>query len=321
MNKNEKYITEASLEDSFIFGMFNKNNTATTQMVSFIKSAVLLDKSYIEEQYIQMKRTRLSPLVEKVLAAFDRGDIQLMYSKTAKIPVSIPFIVRRDDNRIVATIFISNFTALSKDGESITIPMKNLYVLMESAYIALYIQTNPGMIQRNTALMKVCNSVYTSMFMRILNKDYSLSLDKNLFDDVSFIVSRFFLEKMWEIQNKDIIYNYAASTCLSPNYTELTRISDSYDEAEIKDISDLLLFIKTLSPRMESISVRFFIERYMNTYQGGAIMAIDYLPYLFFVIINILLGASLMKQMALIEIVKNTKGMNLFYAELSKIIE
>ena len=50
-------------------------------------------------------------------------------------------------------------------------------------------------------------------------------------------------------------------------------------------------------------------------------MAIDYLPYLFFVIINILLGASLMKQMALIEIVKNTKGMNLFYAELSKIIE
>lgn len=320
MNENEVYVKEASLEDSFIFNTFNANKTATNQIITFIKNAVLLDKSYIEEQCIQIKRTRISPLAGKVLEAFENGDIQLMFSKTAKVSIAIPFIVRRDDNRIVSTIFISSFTALSDDGESITIPMKKLYVLMESAYIALFIQTHPGILQRNTALMKVCNSIYTTMLIRILNKDYSLSLDKNLFDDISFIISKFFLEKIWEIKNEDVIYNYASSLCLTPNHMELKTISNSYNEASIENVGDLLMFMKTLSPRLESISIRFFIERYMNTYQGGAIMAIDYLPYLFFIIIDTLLGGFMVSSMGIKDIVKNTKGVNMFYAELVKTI-
>ena len=101
---------------------------------------------------------------------------------------------------------------------------------------------------------------------------------------------------------------------------ELKTISNSYNEASIENVGDLLMFMKTLSPRLESISIRFFIERYMNTYQGGAIMAIDYLPYLFFIIIDTLLGGFMVSSMGIKDIVKNTKGVNMFYAELVKTI-
>lgn len=314
------YITEASIEDSFTFSLFNVNKNITKNMVSFIKTGVLLDKSYIEEQYIQIKKTRLSPLVDKVLDAFDNGEIELIYSKHAKVSISFPFVVRKSEGKIVSTIFISNFSTLSKDSNSININMKDLYVLLESAYVARFMNVHANLIQRNTGLMKICNSVYTAMFMRILNREYALSLDKALYDNVSFVISRFFLEKVWGTTNTDVIYNYASSTSTAPNHMELDIVNEAYSNAGIKDISDALLFLKTLSPRLESISVRYMVERYMNTYHGGSILAMDNLPYLFLVIINIMMGAFLVSQTALSEIIKSTKGMNAFYSELGKVL-
>ena len=49
-------------------------------------------------------------------------------------------------------------------------------------------------------------------------------------------------------------------------------------------------------------------------------MAIDAVPYMFYIVINVLLGGFLINVQTLSDMVKNTKGIHLFYAELSKII-
>ena len=321
-----EYFKEATMEDSYIFGVFNNNKEVTTKMLSFLKSSVLIDKSYIQEQLIQIERTRISPLASAVLTAYERGDIELRFSKNVNTPTAIPYIVRQSKSTqlnptgIIATVFISNFSGLTKDGNALNIPMKNLYVLMESAYIALYIHKHPMVLERSSGLMKICNLIYTEMFMRILNKEYALSITKDLYDRTAFFISKFFLENVWELKSKSIIDNTAMSVVLSPDRADLSNALVAYDQANIRSINELINFIKGMSPRMNDLNLKYFIQRYLNTYHGGSIMAIDYLPYLFYVIINTLLGAFLMSQTTLSDIIKNVKGIQGFYPELTRMV-
>lgn len=316
----EKFYMEASIEDSYIYKSFNASNSLIQKIVKYIKTSVALDKSYFEEQYMQMKRTSISPLSRKVIDAFDAGKIELLYSRETKIGTSIPFIIRKNENgQVVATIFISTFSVLDKN-DNLTIPVKQIYALMESAYVALQLQLYPTNIQRNATLMKLCASTYVEMIMRILNKDYALSLDKPLYDKVTYSLKRFFLTNIWNYPNKDLIEAYASSDLKFIEELDLSLTQQAYGDAQINDINDLMNFIKTLSPRMKELNTRYFIERFVNTYHGSSILSIDYLPYVFFVVINILLGSFLISQAALNDIIKNINGMQKFYPELSKII-
>ena len=311
----------ATLENSYIYKSFNASNAFIDKFVKFIKSGVALDRSYIEEQYSQINKVAFSPLTKKVLAAFDSGEIELLYSKTVKIGISFPFIIRRrSDGKIIATIFISSFTNLNSDDNAIPIPVKQLYALMESAYIALKIQQNPMGVQKDTTLMKICTSIYKDMMMRILNKEYALTIDKSLEEKVSYIIIRFFLEKVWEYPNTSLIHSYASYQFQNLEAGDLDLLKLSYDNAQVTDFNSMITFLKTVSPRLKDINTRYMIERYVNTYHGSSILAIDYLPYTFFVIINVLLGSFLISQVSLNDIIKSTKGINSFYPELSKIV-
>ena len=315
-----KYLKESSMEDSFIYKSFNASNGVVEKLVKYIKTAVLLDSSFIEEQYMQIKKLSISPLTQKVIEAYDNGDIELLYSRDVKIGTSMPFIIRRNANgKIVATIFIATFGVVDKDN-NMNIPVKQLYALMESAYVALEMQKNPTKIQRNAGLMRICASVYTAMFMRILNKLYALTTDRALHDKASYAITRFFLERVWEYPNTGLIESYATADLKYIEQLDLDLTKQGYDSAQVKDLNDLVLFVKTLSPRMGDLNTRYFIEQYVNTYHGASIMAMDYLPYVFFVIINIILSSFLISQTALNDLIKNIKGINKFYPELSKMI-
>ncbi len=313
------YFTEATLEDSFIYKTFNNSNNVLQTITAALKNGIHLDKSYIEEQYLQIKKSHMSPLARDVMAAYDNGDIEIVYTKTEKVPVSIPFILRRGRTGTIATIFISSFGSLDSSSSYISIPSKNLYVLLESAYIALKIQDEPTKIARSAGLAKICNEIYTKMVLNILNRDYALSLDKTIYPQITYIVSKFFLTRIWGSINPNIIKSYATSLCINPNPIDIDSVDEKYDNADIKDISDLLMFLKTLTPRLNNLSVKYFMERYITTYNPSAILSIDYLPYLFFVITNTLLGAFIVSQNSLSGIVKDTKSINTFYQELSMI--
>ena len=168
--------------------------------------------------------------------------------------------------------------------------------------------------------MQACNFVYTEMFIRILNKEYALSITKDLYDRIAVLISKFFLENVWELKNKSIVDNTAMSVVLAPDRADLANAIGTYEQANVRTINELIMFIKGLSPRMNDLNLKYFIQRYLNTYHGGSIMALDYLPYLLYVIINTLLGSFLMSQNTLSDIVKNAKGIQNFYPELTKTI-
>lgn len=311
------FFVESSMEDSYIYKTFNASNSLVERLVKYLKTSTVLTTEYFEEQYFQMKKVPFSPLYKGVLKAYDEGRIEILYSKE-KVTNAVPFIVRRNEQgKVVATIFISSYTAIDKN-DNLTIPVKQLYALMESAYVALEMQINPMKIQRNAGLMKICASVYSQMFTRIFNKEYALTLDKALFDKVNYVITRFFLEHVWEYPNEGLIDSYASSGLNFVDLNDLDLVKIGYNSAKINNIDDMIKYLKTLSPRMDNLNIRYFIERYITTYHGSSILSIDYLPYVFFIIMNILLGSFLISQTALGDLIKNTSGMNKFYSELAK---
>lgn len=315
------YVCENTMEDSLVYKTFNQANGVVDKIVKYLSSGVPLDKSYIEDQYAIIRRgAGISPLSQKVLEAFNNGDIEVIWNNTEKVGVAMPFIVRRkSDGKVVSTIFINAFATI-KDDSILVIPAKQLYGLMEGAYIALKLQTDPVKVMKNAELMMTTASVYTEMMARILNKEYALTLDKVLYDKVCYCIKRFYLECVWEYPNTGLVSNYASSDLKYIQQFDLDALDATYSKMEIKTIANLLEFVKSLSPRMSDLNLRYYIERFIKTYHGASILSIDYLPYVFFVITNVVMSTFLVSQTALNDIIKNTKNINRFYSELARVM-
>lgn len=321
------FYFESSMADSFIYEMFNTSGEVQSKIQKGLLVGKPVTEEYFGEQLMQMERLRFSPIYQKVIYAFRQGAVRILDTPEVKMTKSLPFIVHRntktihtsgDGPAIIATIFLSSFGKVDHVAKTSDIPAKSLYVLLEAAYIGRELQVNARAMRRSTMLMRICNEVYTSMAMRLLNRDYALSLDTKMHDQVAYLISRFFLDNVWECENDDVAEKYAISATSAKDPGVLQDISDIYHKSEVKTVVQLFELLKDNFMRMSNASVRFYVERYINTYGGSSIMAIDYLPYIFFVISNILIGGFLVNQSTLNDLVKEIKDVKKYYSELSK---
>lgn len=320
-------LTEATtVSDSYLMKKMDQNAGITSRILQAIKSGQVITENDIAEQIMQVRRTRISPLAEHVIAAFNRGEIVLIYSKTVKVVQAIPFIVAGKGNATKAYIFVNAYGVFttpkrSSSAEKVfNIGMKDLYALMEGAYIALQYYRTPAVFTKNLGLMKTCMSVYTQMFLQILNKEYALSMSPLEYNQVAYCIARFFLENLWELQSKDLSSAYAFGAIINANKLDYVQIQDEWDRTNITNLEEFMEFLKAQFPRLQNLTIRYFTEYYMNTFRATVVLAMDVLPYFLFAMSSSLLGSFIANQPIIYEIMKNTKGVTYFYSELGKII-
>lgn len=324
IENNDTLITESSLTDSVIYKSFNRNAEMTTIIMSAIKESIVIDSSYIQEHIIQIKRTRISPLADDVLKAFEDGSIVLLYSKVKKIPQALPFFAAKIKGQVKVFIFINNYGTISKSSKNseekyLNMTMKDLYVLMEGAYVSYKYTIYPAKVKKSLGLMKLSCSIYTSMIIRILNKEYAISMEPELYSKVAFCVGKFFLKNVWMSDNDDINFSYAVNNIRNEvNKADMMQLSEIFNESNINTVEDLINFIKEFSPRLKPINLRYFIQCYINTYKAGAMFSLECLPYFLYTIEASMIGSFLVNQPIISDITKNVKGMNTFYPELFK---
>lgn len=323
---NDSLFTEASLADSVIYKLFNNNAEMSKIITSGLKDSVVLDSSYIEEQLMQIKRTRISPLADIVLEAYERGEIVLLFSKVKKIPQALPFFTAKVQGQVKSFIFVNNYGTISKspinsEQKYLNITMKDLYVLMEGAYVSYKYAVYPAKMKKSLGLMRLCSGIYTSMILRVLNKEYAISMDQDLYSKVSFCVSKFFLKNIWNSDNNEINFSYSIGNIRNDvNKADMLLLSELFDSKNITNIEELILFIKELSPRLNAINLRYFLQWYINTYKGGAMFSLECLPYFLFTVEASMIGSFIVNQPIISDITKTIKGMNTFYPELFKTV-
>ena len=316
------YFMEASLSDSGMFQQLNASSSLMSKIAQAIKNGVALDKSYFETQYLQITKTRISPLADTVLKAFDEEKIRLIYNKNDHVTVALPFVVLNIGGKACANIFINEFSSMTNaDTPQLTIEMKRLYTLMESAFIGLVFFSKPAYFTRNSTFVKALTNIYTQMVLRILNREYALSLTKDLYDATNYYTSRFFLERILGVTNKEIVNSYAAGNCNNPSETTIALCNNLYSSAKIVTIEDFINFIAKSNTKMNNLKLRYFFQRWASSYGTGATLSIDSFPYFYYCIANVVLGGFLVNTTAISDFVKNTKGINSIYPELLRIID
>lgn len=323
----DKYYSGSTLSQSFIYGMFNKNKEMTARIVQAYRTGVSLDSSYIEEQLIQMKRLRVSSLTSKVLESFENGDIVLIHnsSLTTQIPKAVPFVVVGRGNQTKSLIFVDSFGTVTEGeevdgGHSLNIPTKDLYALMEGAYVAKCYYTTPLKLTRNSGLMKLTSEIYTNMFLRIICKECAISLDSAEYDNIAYCISRFFLENIWECDNHDVAFNYSVNNTSSKDKLALKITDDDYTAAKIVDINSLINYLRANFPSIRSnITMRYFTEAWINMYKDTAILAMDTLPYFLFAVSASYMGSFIVNRNLIYDVIKRCRRANIYYSELSKI--
>lgn len=319
-------VETTTVSDSYLMKKMDQGAGITSRILQAIKTGTKLSEKDIEEQILQIHKTRISPIAEHVVSAFERGDIVLVYSDTVRVIQAVPFIVAGTAGSMKAYVFVQSYGTYAvprraTDMEKVfNIGMKDLYALMEGAYITLQYYKTPQLFSKNLGLMKLCVSVYTNMFLRILNKEYALSLAPLEYNQVNYCVARFFLERLWEISSGELAHSYAIGTILNPNRMDYVSLQDEWESADIKDLDGLMNFLRDHFPRLRNLSIRFFTEYYMNTYKSTVVLGMDVFPYFLFAMTSSMLGSFIANQPVIYEILKNTKGMNYFYAELSKFL-
>lgn len=315
------YFTEASLSDSAMFQQLNASSTLMSKIAKAIKNGAVLDKSYFETQYLQISKTRISPIADEVLKALDDGKIKLVYNKNDRVTIALPFVVLNIGGKTSSYIFINEFCSMTKDGDpQLNIEMKRLYTLLESAFVGLLFFSKPKHFTRNATFIKAFTNIYSLMVMSILNREYALSLTKDLYDATNYYAARFFLEKIIGVTNKDVVNSYAIGACNNPSDTTMNLCNATYSTAKIESINDFVKFISKSDPKMDDLRFRYYFERWVATYGIGATIAIDSFPYFYYCIANVVLGGFLVNTTAISDFVKNTKGINGIYPELIRII-
>ena len=315
-----KGFMESSLAHSEVFTDINNQMNIQERAITLIKNAKHLTNEDIEGAYIAVKQITDS-LTREAVKAFDEERTVLVYNSVPRdsIPQALPFITFKTKSGYVTYVFVDKYVTTSRDGVlSMQAPI--LRDLLTGALIANGLKRNYEALSTNQYLQKTCMEIYTKFFTRIINREYSIAADKPKFDVIQYMVNKFFLLNIFGAA--DSKENIETLSKAHIKYLDELAVGDmvrQYDEASPGNVSDLLELIKTVSPRMKSLALGVFLGDWINYYYIPSMLAVDNIEYLLFMCITLLAGNNIINISAS-EIVKDTKNIKSFRAELLKLV-
>jgi len=307
-----------SIDNTFIYKHLNSSGQLTRSVAAALKEGIQIKRENIEEALIIINKNFKYPLKVRVLDAFERGDIVLLYSPhTVKVPTTMPFFLTKNaSGKVIAVVMVDLHGKLNPETKTVNIDAKKLYCLMESALLALTYFHHADQISKRSAVVTNGSAIYASMFTRVLNKKYALNIDKTKMQKVIFLSGKFFLVNVLGMNEGEMTFNYASRNCVNANPLSLHEMDEMVTGEDLKDLSTFLqaLTRPELNIGLSGLQVRSYLEQYIVMYDAAALLALESFPYFMYNIISVLNAAYLNNQYVLEDIV-DKQGAKL-YADL-----
>jgi len=310
-----------SIESSFVYRHLNQGNVITNNIHNILQNGIVLTQNNIDEAFMIISKNFKFPLKFKILEAVSSGEIVLIYSpQNAKLPNCMPFFLTRNKSGdVVAVIVVDIYGTMNKDNGHVNIDAKKLYCIMEAAYLSKLCYHYGNQIASRNIIITHGSSIYSNMFTRVLNKKYALNTDKNKMQKVLFLASKFYLVNILGLADTEMAFNYAIKNCVNGNLFILQKVNDLI---KLEDYNDLSTFIQALTKKelnlgFKDLTVRNYLESYINMYDSSALLALESFPYLLYNVLSVVNGSYINNQYILEDIV-DTHGVKL-YADLANL--
>lgn len=316
-----KGYTESSLLSSEVFQGINDSMKIADKAKNLIKNSQHLTNEDIESAYIAIKQIT-DTLTRESLKAFDDQRIVLVYNNVAKLSMSqaVPFLTFNVGGDYKTFVFVDKYVTISREGV-ISISPSVLRDLLTSALVANAIKRNYESLSNNQFLAELLMNIYTKLFCRIINREYSIASLKVEFDTIQYWINRYFLEVVYGIvdtpENIEIL---ASKHVKYLDEVQMSTMKETYDRADTTNLSGLLNVLKEYSPRMKTLEIGLFLNSWINYYYIPSMLACDNIEYLIFMCITLMSGNNIIN-IGAGDIVKDAKGIKNFRSELLKLIQ
>ena len=317
-----EYLRESTLTNSEVWQGLNSigSVSAKDRAIDLIKNCKHLNPDDIEMSYITLKQMS-DPLTRAGVRSFENSRVVLVYNPNHNTSMSqgIPFLTFQQKGIYNTYIFADRFVTVTRDN-IMKMESSILRDFLIAGSISNGIKTNYRKLSSNQFLAKIFMEIYTKLFSRIINREYSIGADKKMFNTVQYFSNRFFLERVFEsADNKDNIENLCQSVYTYVDEVGIAQNKQKYDEANITKLSHLLLLINELSVRMKTLQLRTFLNAWNNFYYSPSLLAIENIEYFIFMVLTMMSGNNVIN-ISSSDIVKNAKGIKNLKPELEKLI-
>jgi hypothetical protein len=315
-------FNESKLGESIIFKKFDEADNVLERAKKLIGGdGRILTREDIESQYMSIRQYADS-FSKAALSAFDNGTIKLIYAevpKNAPWTQAIPFLSFRQGNKLTTYIFMNEYAGLNRQGKFTIVPA-TLNILFRSAFAANRIKENNDRVVSNQYFQKVTMEIYGKIIARVFMREYLAGSDRVLMDGLNYLIHRFFLAKVFEsVEQPESIEKLATLHFRFIDDLKYSELRALYNNTNPQNFQEFIEMVKPLSPRMDNLTLKIFMDRFLIMYHGPALLAIENYEYLIFMIIALLTGGNIIS-IGAHELVAETKNIKSFNSELLKLI-
>lgn len=233
-----------------------------------------------------------------------------------RIPASLPFILAKSGNNLVAYVFLDNFKSFEPKNETYSIDPKKLYCFLESGYLAMLIQKNFKGISRSNTTCVDGAGIFAHMFTRVLNKRYALNVDKRAYEKMLCLSAKYYMANLLCLPSEsDTVTNYALKVSESSTPFIMTELDQAFKPESFADLASFITTIHDnaylITQGLASLTTREFIEDFVTMYQPAAIFALEHFSYFMFNVDSVCVGAYLNNQ-AILEDIVGKSGVRMY---------
>jgi hypothetical protein len=309
-----KKLTELYLFNSLPDGTRNA-------MVRDMTNEMLIDNhgvpmAKIQEQVTTIQRRYKYASRSKIVDELTKGELVPVFDEKMVVPAFVPAWLVYKAGKIVGVANISLHA--KQQGQFLEIDNKRLFGLLQDAVVLRGLHQNQNKITNNMTVVKASSSVYTRMFVRCLDRLYSLNLEPVQADKASYLVSKFFLLYVLGKADSESVKGVALKAAV--NETPVSVIERVEDENEV-DFSSLDGFVESLGdavPTLRNLNVRSLAETWTRMYGDSTILGIESFQYFTTAIFSAATASGLNNEAVINNLA--SKDVQSFYLEFFRVV-
>lgn len=272
-----------SINNTYLFKLYDKTLDLNGLIMKLMtdRNTKILDNEELGEYTSMYEKRYTFPLKSTTMEFYNNKYIKLIYNPTnIRLPNTIPCFLINNGKRVDCIVNTSNFLSVNRNN-NYNIDAKILYSLMNAGTILSLCYQKFRLIKNKTSILKTGSYIYSTLFTKVINKNFSLAVTPGKTDLITCLSSLFFLINLLgrdEENLEKINIRYALDNCKRSSDIYVSSILDKF---EIEDFKDLDTFIKAIGenvPGLESISTRSFTEQYVTSYGPNMLMSLEFLP-------------------------------------------
>lgn len=285
------------LSECFLFQSINSE--ARIKIISemsnkSIMESYALSKDLMEEHVALISRRYKFQSVGSVLEEYNRGNIILVNYPKTQIPSFIPcWLAYNEKNNISAIINASPYIKTQKD--LIDIDTKRVFSLLQIGYLNLKAFKTYTKVVNNIPAMACLTKIYTKFVMKILDRNYSVNLDRVNGDKVSYLIAKFFLINVLGKSDSKTVCDIASKCCIN---SEATRIQVEQAEEDFTiNFENIATFfdadMPSAFPCLKEMTFRQVLESYCKMYGDFNFLSLEYFYNFLAYIMSVRVSANL----------------------------